>query len=695
MKAKRILAALTAMAACSAMMGLTAFAEENVLPDNGAALYEEADITAESDVAEPEVYGASITSGDYTYTLSDSGEAYITKYTGLGGNVEIPAFLDGNPVVAIGCKIGYTYYYPFYDRDDIAKITIPNGVKTIGDYCFEYCDNLTVVIMPDTLVSIGNLAFYSCDNLVTADIPSSVTSIGENAFEKCKSLAKVNIPAGVTAISRYTFNDCSGLTSVTLPSTLLNIGESAFYNCSKLTSIEIPDSVIGISQEAFRGCTNLNSVKLSSELTTLPYGLFYDCTNLTSVTVPNKVVTMANCVFYNCKNLKTAVIPDSVVSMGKSTFYNCQSLESVRLSANIATINPYTFDGCTNLKSVVVPAGVATIQDYAFRNCKNAMIVYPESASINGTDVFKNAGAVMTYTITDGVATITNVTSSLKEITLPDDIYGTPIGYFTADYVGKVNHKHYPEGGCTICPSVETPVERFVERLYTVVLDRPSDPVGKANHVENLLLGKSACDVAYDFVFSKEFLEGGLSNEEVVTRMYRTFLDREPDEAGFLTWKKALDNGCSYAAVMYGFSQSKEFGELCNKYGIVQGTFKLTENRDQSANLTAFVNRLYNKTLGRNGEPDGLNSHTGAYLQDRNVERLAYNFVFSPEFTNKNHSNEEFVEIMYQAFFGRDSDPTGREHWLGVLANGGSRYDVFLGFIGSQECKELVESFGI
>lgn len=627
MKAKRILAALTAMAACSAMMGLTAFAEENVLPDNGAALYEEADITAESDVAEPEVYGASITSGDYTYTLSDSGEATITKYSGPGGNVEIPAFIDGNPVVSV---YGNEYFGggAFYNRDDIVNVTIPNGVRSIGNYCFNGCDNLTVVKMPDTLISIGNGAFYNCGNIFSIDIPSSVTSIGERAFDSCDSLVEVS-----------------------LPDTLLTIGNSAFYSCDYLAKITIPNSVTTIGRSAFSGCSSLKSIE----------------------------------------------IPDSVSILDEFVFNDCSSLESVTLPASLSAIKSCAFQSCKKLNSIILPPSVLTIDKSAFSICQNATVLYPETAVIKDFSYSSSQkpAAILTYTITDGVATITSVTSSLKEITLPDDIYGTPIGYFTADYVGKVNHKHYPESGCTICPSVETPVERFVERLYTVVLDRPSDPVGKANHVENLLLGKSACDVAYDFVFSKEFLEGGLSNEEVVTRMYRTFLDREPDESGFLTWKKALDNGCSYAAVMYGFSQSKEFGELCGKYGIVQGTFKLTENRDQSANLTAFVNRLYNKTLGRNGEPDGLNSHTGAYLQDRNVERLAYNFVFSPEFTNKNHSNEEFVEIMYQAFFGRDSDPVGRENWLSVLANGGSRYDVFLGFIGSQECKELVESFGI
>ncbi len=108
----------------------------------------------------------------------------------------------------------------------------------------------------------------------------------------------------------------------------------------------------------------------------------------------------------------------------------------------------------------------------------------------------------------------------------------------------------------------EEAVKSFVERLYENVLGRPSDP-SKESHIDNLNNGETATKVAYDFVFSSEFTELDISNEERVRIMYLTFLDREPDPDGFATWTKALDNGCSIGHIFYGFTQSKEFGEIC------------------------------------------------------------------------------------------------------------------------------------
>lgn len=53
------------------------------------------------------------------------------------------------------------------------------------------------------------------------------------------------------------------------------------------------------------------------------------------------------------------------------------------------------------------------------------------------------------------------------------------------------------------------------------------------------------------------------------------------------------------------------------------------------------------------------------------------------------------MENMYEVFFDRSSDPAGKADWLGQLKNGASREDVLAGFVGSQECAELVERFGI
>ena len=73
----------------------------------------------------------------------------------------------------------------------------------------------------------------------------------------------------------------------------------------------------------------------------------------------------------------------------------------------------------------------------------------------------------------------------------------------------------------------------------------------------------------------------------------------------------------------------------------------------------------------------------------------AYGFVFSPEFIGKNPSNEDFVNYMYAAFFGREADEAGFNAWVDTLNNGGSYEDVFAGFSGSAEFANLCASYGI
>ncbi len=243
-------------------------------------------------------------------------------------------------------------------------------------------------------------------------------------------------------------------------------------------------------------------------------------------------------------------------------------------------------------------------------------------------------------------------------------------------------------------PNPDDPITAFVERLYVNILNRASDP-SKVTHIDNLNNGESACKVAFDFVFSSEFANLPISNEERVKRMYLTFLNREADPAGLADWTSVLDNGCSIGHIFYGFTQSNEFTEICAEYGINRGTWEYTENRDRSSKLTAFVARLYTKAMGRAYDVNGLNDHTGSYLKNRDLYQLAYNFIFSQEFIEKNLSDEDFVNTMYRTFFDREADPVGKADWLGKLKSGMPREEVLAGFVGSQECADLVAKFGI
>ena len=242
----------------------------------------------------------------------------------------------------------------------------------------------------------------------------------------------------------------------------------------------------------------------------------------------------------------------------------------------------------------------------------------------------------------------------------------------------------------------EAPVPAFVDRLYTTLLGRTADEQGKTEWVNEINGGRPAADVASGFVLSEELKNQNLSNGEFIDRMYRTLLDREADEAGRAEWVSALDKGCSYGYILSSFTGSQEFISLCAEYGITAGAYTTSDPRDVNLDLTAFVSRMYTKALGRAYDIDGLNDWTNDYLTGAaTANKIAYGFIFSPEFVNRELSNEDYVDTLYRTFFDREPDPAGRADWISTLEDGTSREDVLNGFLGSQEFENLKAGFNV
>lgn len=76
---------------------------------------------------------------------------------------------------------------------------LSDGVTSIGDRAFDYCDALLDIRIPDTLTKIGAMAFRGCSALECIELPESLTEIGENAFEDCNFLV-IKAPADSYAI---------------------------------------------------------------------------------------------------------------------------------------------------------------------------------------------------------------------------------------------------------------------------------------------------------------------------------------------------------------------------------------------------------------------------------------------------------------------------------------------------------------
>lgn len=121
--------------------------------------------------------------------------------------------------------------------DDIQRITIDDGITTIGSSLFFHLDNLTAVSIPDSVTSIGVDAFNFCVSLPTITIPDSVTYISSGVFANCSSLENFIFPNGTTSINAWMFHNSTGLTSVFIPDSVTNIESYAFEGCTSLQNI--------------------------------------------------------------------------------------------------------------------------------------------------------------------------------------------------------------------------------------------------------------------------------------------------------------------------------------------------------------------------------------------------------------------------------------------------------------------------
>ena len=200
------------------------------------------------------VLDSGVTSNGLSWLLTADG-VEIWAYSGSASSVEIPATINGSPVVSIYDRV-------FENNTAVAGVTIPDSVVSLGEYMFSGCSSLVSVTLSDNITSIPKCTFYSCKSLRDIIIPDSVTMIGDSVFYGCTKLETVTLTASseLKSIGEDAFFNCTLLKSITIPETVTDIYEYAFYNCSGLTSITIPKSVTSIGSYAFYGCSSLTSV---------------------------------------------------------------------------------------------------------------------------------------------------------------------------------------------------------------------------------------------------------------------------------------------------------------------------------------------------------------------------------------------------------------------------------------------------
>ena len=165
--------------------------------------------------------------------------------------------------------------YPLaFQNSNISSISIPAGVKGIGENAFYGCENLSTIT-----VSNGNTKYDSRDNcnalIETATntilrgssstvIPNSVTTIERNAFRGLK-IAKIVIPASVKNIGQWAFQDCKSLTTVVCKS------KSVIDVSGLLPFDPLPNATLYVPAESIEAYKAANEWSKFSNIQPLPY----------------------------------------------------------------------------------------------------------------------------------------------------------------------------------------------------------------------------------------------------------------------------------------------------------------------------------------------------------------------------------------------------------------------------------------
>ena len=383
--------------------------------------------------------------GYYTYSLAN-GEAQITRYLGVGGDVVIPNTLGGAPVTSIGQEA-------FAHCAGLKSVTIPEGVASIGKEAFAHNPRLTSISIPKSVTSIGESVFYYCTDLTSITVDggnSNYASIDSVLYNKAgttlimcpEALTSINIPEGVTIIGEEAFFACEGLTSISLPESVTSIGDSAFARCKGLTSIIIPKGVTGIGRRAFEGCENLKSISIPEGVTSIGEAAFESCKGLTSITIPEGVTSINDYTFDACRGLKQVNIPESVTSIGVWAFMNCSALAEITIPEGVKSIGVQAFSDCSSLTSINIPESVTSIGKGAFSDCPNLKTITVDAGNPNytsidgvlyskaGTTLIACPGGLTSINIPESVISIGEAAfrgcAYLKDISLPEGL--TSIG---------------------------------------------------------------------------------------------------------------------------------------------------------------------------------------------------------------------------------------------------------------------------
>ncbi len=115
----------------------------------------------------------------------------------------------------------------------IKKLSVEEGITTIGEYNFEGLYALEEVRFASSVQKIGRKAFSGCVSLKSLRL-NNVKYVEDYAFTGCTSLTDAEFGFIIYEIGDYAFAGCTGIVKAKFSQSLRSVGEGAFENCPRM-----------------------------------------------------------------------------------------------------------------------------------------------------------------------------------------------------------------------------------------------------------------------------------------------------------------------------------------------------------------------------------------------------------------------------------------------------------------------------
>ncbi|MBQ3193870.1 MAG: leucine-rich repeat protein [Oscillospiraceae bacterium] len=250
--------------------------------------------------------------------------------------------------------LGEDIYTPWYEyRALIKNVVLEDGVSSIGDAAFAYCEEITDISIADTVESIGFNAIFGCRKLISITIPKSVTTISYKAINTCLSLQEIIVDAENTA-----YTSVNGVLFTKNMDRLVKYPEA-----KQEASYTIPEETRIIGSMAFTDC-RLTEIITHDEITTIEYCAFAN-TPITSFTIPPQVTVIEGLLF-QCSSLTSITIPVNITAIKHGAFTMCDQLEEIIFQGDAPEFFGEVFVGVTAVAAF--PTNNETWVDEVFQN---------------------------------------------------------------------------------------------------------------------------------------------------------------------------------------------------------------------------------------------------------------------------------------------------------------------------------------